>query len=270
LDEITHQVEDDYLAASPVTVDPKVRRLVSPQSAAVSKQPDTETEGPMTDVPDWVRRPPAPEPTPPRPLAPSRPRSAEATVQSPVAAAQSGTDGPDRYRRGRLLHALLQHLPNVAPDMRGAAADRYLDAMASDLDVAARRELAAEVTNIIDHPDLSGLFGPRSFAEVPLTGRVRAVGSDGDREVIVSGQIDRMVVDENRVLVVDFKSDRPPPETVEEIPRLYLEQLAAYRALLTEIYPEKTIDCALLWTLGPRWMPIDSERLDTTAFALTI
>jgi ATP-dependent helicase/nuclease subunit A len=42
---------------------------------------------------------------------------------------------------------------------------------------------------------------------------------------------------------------------------IYLRQLAIYRAALARIYPGREICCALLWTEGPRLMPISSETL---------
>ena len=77
----------------------------------------------------------------------------------------------------------------------------------------------------------------------------------------MSGQIDRLVVEGNRVLVIDFKTLRSPPETEAEVSPLYLRQLALYRAALARIYPGHEIRCALLWTEGPRLMPISPERL---------
>jgi len=74
---------------------------------------------------------------------------------------------------------------------------------------------------------------------------------------VISGQVDRLVVEEDRVLIIDFKSNRPPPANIEHTPPLYLRQMAAYRAVLAEIYPGHRVECALLWTDGPNimWLP---------------
>jgi ATP-dependent helicase/nuclease subunit A len=81
----------------------------------------------------------------------------------------------------------------------------------------------------------------------------------------LSGQIDRIVVEDDRVLIVDYKTLRPPPETEDGVPALYLRQLATYRAALSRIYPGRRIDCALLWTEGPRLMPISPALLQPHA-----
>jgi ATP-dependent helicase/nuclease subunit A len=110
----------------------------------------------------------------------------------------------------------------------------------------------------LNHPEFAALFGPDSQAEVPLVGLVP--GSTGTGRA-VSAQIDRLVVAEDRVLIVDYKTLRPPPATEDEVAPAYLRQLAAYRAALAQIYPGREIRCALLWTEGPRLMPISPEIL---------
>ena len=54
---------------------------------------------------------------------------------------------------------------------------------------------------------------------------------------------------------------RPPPAIEEEVPAVYLRQLATYQAALQRIYPDRPVQCALLWTDGPRLMPISPARL---------
>jgi len=77
----------------------------------------------------------------------------------------------------------------------------------------------------------------------------------------VSAQIDRLVVADDRVLIVDYKTLRPPPVVEQDVPAIYLRQLALYRAALARIYPGREIRCALLWTAGPHLMPIRPEIL---------
>ena len=77
----------------------------------------------------------------------------------------------------------------------------------------------------------------------------------------VAAQIDRLVVAEDRVLIVDYKTLRPPPTEERKVPSIYLRQLAIYQAALARIYPGREIRCALLWTEGPRLMPISPETL---------
>jgi ATP-dependent helicase/nuclease subunit A len=196
-------------------------------------------------LPAWAQvRPPA-EPMPPRPLAPSRPTAIEPPVRSPL-----GEDQGAAYQRGRLIHRLLQSLPELPPERRAAAAERFLSLPMHGLAAAARAEIAAEVRAVLEEPEFAPIFGPGSRAEVPVVGLI------GNRAL--SGQIDRIVVTEDAVLVVDYKTLRPAPASEADIPALYLDQLGAYVAAVRAIYPGKRVRAALLWTDGPRLMPVSA------------
>ena len=78
----------------------------------------------------------------------------------------------------------------------------------------------------------------------------------------MTGQVDRLVVSPERVLVLDYKTNRPPPATAEAVAPLYLRQMAAYRAVLRQAFPGRVVDCALVWTYGARLMPLPGELLD--------
>jgi ATP-dependent helicase/nuclease subunit A len=223
-------------------------RLAAAQTAAPRLQaaaPAIATAGPL---PLWAVRPAPSEPDPSRPLAPSRPEGVEPAAMSPLALA-----GRDRFRRGLLIHRLLQSLPDLAAGEREAAARRFLALPAHGLPADEQDDICRATLAVLQHPDFAPLFGPGSQAEVPLVG---LIGGHA-----LSGQIDRLVVDGERVMIVDYKTLRPPPESETEVAPIYLRQLAVYRAALARIYPGREISCALLWTEGPRLMPISPERL---------
>jgi len=199
-------------------------------------------------LPAWAQVVPPPEPTPPKPLAPSRPAGVEPAVRSPL-----GADRGAAYRRGRLVHRLLQSLPDVVPDKRAAAAERFLALPVHGLDAAARASIAAETLAVLDRPEFAPLFAPGSRAEVPVVGLV------GTRPL--SGQIDRLAVTDEEVLIVDYKTLRPAPTSESEVPALYLDQLAAYVAAVEAIYPGRRVRAALLWTDGPRLMQVSPAAL---------
>ncbi|MBV8130973.1 MAG: double-strand break repair helicase AddA, partial [Alphaproteobacteria bacterium] len=223
-------------------------RLAGAQTASPILEARAETEHPRLSLPRWVRERPPAEPDPPKPLFPSRPSDAEPPASSPL-----GTGERDRFKRGLLVHRLLQNLPELPAGEREDAARRFLALPTHGLSAEEQNEIRGETLAVLGHPDFAAIFGPGSQAEVPLVGLV-----DGHA---LSGQIDRLVVEENRVLVVDFKTLRPPPATEAEVAPIYLRQLALYRSALGQIYPEHEIRCALLWTEGPRLMPISPESL---------
>ncbi|HLJ20622.1 MAG TPA: double-strand break repair helicase AddA, partial [Stellaceae bacterium] len=199
-------------------------------------------------LPAWAQVLPPPEPLPPRPLAPSRPTTIEPAVRSPL-----GEDHGAAFQRGRLIHRLLQSLPELASERRAAAAERFLALPVHGLAPEAQAAIAAEALAVLAEPEFAPIFGPGSRAEVPVVGLV------GNRAL--SGQIDRLVVTDDAVLVVDYKTLRPAPASEADIPALYLDQLAAYVAAIGAIYPKKRVRAALLWTDGPRLMPVSPESL---------
>jgi ATP-dependent helicase/nuclease subunit A len=230
-------------------------RLSAAQTAPPRRDDAIVDARPEGKLPDWVLTLPPPEPSPPKPLLPSRPSGSEPATLSPLAVA-----GSDRFKRGLLVHLLLQSLPELPPPERAAAAQRFLARPLHGLDEAARAEICAETLAVLDDPGLAELWGPDSQAEVPVVGLIP--GSSPGTEHALSGQIDRLVVTQARVLIVDFKTVRPSPATEDEVAPLYLQQLATYRAALARIYPGRPIDCALLWTDGPNLMPISRGLLD--------
>jgi ATP-dependent helicase/nuclease subunit A len=106
-----------------------------------------------------------------------------------------------------------------------------------DLSESAKEDVLQRVEAIIMMPELAPLFSKEALVEVPINGRVHAVG--------VAGQIDRLYVGADRIILADFKTgqrpDGPPPAS-------YVEQIALYDALLAQIYPGKDITSWLVWT----------------------
>ena len=200
-------------------------------------------------APAWLTAPPPPEPAPVRPLAPSRPSLPEMPVRSPMEAGDR-----ERFLRGTLLHRLLQWLPDMDPAVRREAALRFLRQPGHGLDDITIARWAAEVMSILEDPDCAALFGPGSAAEVPVTGLLG--------NLAISGQIDRLAVTDAEIVIVDYKTNRPPPTRAEDVPPLYLRQMAAYRDLLRIIYPGRPVRCALLWTDGPTLMTLPDRLLD--------
>jgi ATP-dependent helicase/nuclease subunit A len=251
LEPLAAEVEDAFLAAAGETEHARILLLSCAQTVPVDQGKEGGTNGrPPSVLPVWALSEAGAEPSPPRPLAPSRPDGEEPTVRSPLAEA----DGGQRWQRGKLIHRLLQTVPDLPIADRSTAMMRFLKRPAWGLETKDQLAIANEVSDIIDHPGLAGLFGLGAKAEVPLVGRI------GDR--VVSGRVDRLVVSETEVLVVDYKTNRRPPVAVDEIPDLYVRQMAAYRLALACIYPRHRIRCLLVWTDGPRLMEIDAARLD--------
>lgn len=211
-------------------------KIVLADYAIMPKAPrlkERKTPCPASSValPAWVLTPPAPEPSPPRPLVPSRPSEPEPSVLSPQ---------DSRFARGRLMHRMLQGLPDVVPARREAAARSFLANPQHRLPPAQQEEMAREALALFSLPAAAPFFSPQSRAEVPIVGLTA--------DTLISGQIDRLALVGDEIWILDYKSNRPPPSAVAGVPLLYRKQMEAYRSVLKNLYPGKKIRCFLLWT----------------------
>ena len=168
------------------------------------------------------------------------------------------TAGLGRFRRGDLIHRLLQLLPDLPEAARADGAERLL-LKERDLTAEQRGEMAAAALGVLNDPTFAEVFGPGSRAEAAVAGTAAAL----PRRLAISGRVDRMVVTPGRVLVVDFKSNRPSPVRIEDADEAYLIQMAIYVAVLRAIFPERAVEAALVWTDGPRLMPIPENLVET-------
>jgi ATP-dependent helicase/nuclease subunit A len=146
-------------------------------------------------------------------------------------------------QRGILIHQLLERLAPVEASDRAQAADRWLERSAGLADVAARREIVDQVCGILSNAAYAPLFGPGSLAEAPLA----ATLADGR---VIAGTVDRLLVEEARVSVIDFKTGRVPAAEAD-IPNGHRAQMAAYAEALAVIFAGREIRAALLYAAGP-------------------
>ncbi|MEM9706261.1 MAG: double-strand break repair helicase AddA [Pseudomonadota bacterium] len=240
----------------------EARRITCPQTTHVAEaKPHLPTED--FDPPTWLKERPEAE-TPLRRIAPSR--IAE-TIESQTAldeiVAKDGVSySPSRpeaaRRRGIAIHRALELLIDVPDDRREAAAQGLLKTIAHDARAEDRDRWAEETLRVLRSEEFAAAFGPDSISEAPIAGRPPGAAAN----VLITGQIDRLSVLPDRVLAIDFKTNRPPPKNVEDTPPAYLAQMAAYRALLREIFPKRPISTAILWTYEARLTPLPDALLD--------
>ena len=246
---------DDFLAAQGMFETPEVLRLTSPQEKQLP--PESAPDPLRTPAPlmAWAKADAPAEPIPPRPLSPST-----AARTDPPAASPLGDDGKRRFQRGIIIHRLLQILPEIAPERRRAAGEAMAERPAWGLDAAARKDVVCETLAVIEDPRFAALFGPGSRPEVPITGMIGAR--------IIAGQVDRLAVTGTEVVIIDYKTNRPPAVHAEDVDPAYVFQMAVYRAALAAIYPRHTIRCVLLWTTGPFILELTSTQLDLALSSL--
>jgi len=228
---------------------PQERRVVPP-----ADDPDAVERVPPID--DALRIALLPERPIDRPISPSRLGGGEAYPRSPLD--EQGSDLA--MRRGRVVHRLLELLPECAPESRDAMARRLAALYEPSWPEEIRDGLCTSVTSILSDPQFASLFGAGSRAEVSVSGTVA--------DTVIAGQVDRLVVGRDEIKIVDFKTGRQAPDVVTNTPVAYLRQLAAYREILRKIYPSHRVSCALLWTDIPHIVVIPADLLDTHSPAM--
>jgi ATP-dependent helicase/nuclease subunit A len=193
---------------------------------------------PAAELPAWALAPAPPEARPPRPLAPSAVAADDQSSPPPSEAMRQAA------LRGTWIHQLLERLPVIAAGERAAAADRWLERSAGLAEAAARRAIVEQVCGILSDSRYSPLFGPGSLGEAPLA----ATLTDGR---VIAGTVDRLLIEEQRISVIDFKTGRVPAGE-GDIPTGHRAQMAAYCDALKVIFPGRQVTASLLYTAGPK------------------
>lgn len=223
-------------------------RYETKQQSDVEDRVEAQSPATIDAAPAWVHLPAPIEPTPSNPLQPSRPTPVEPPATGPF-------DAQDmrRFKRGLLVHKLLETLPELDVSHRRDAAAAWLAQPAHELDADQQAAILNETLSVLENPDFADLFAPDSLAEVALSG---VMGGQ-----VISARLDRLAVNDTDVTVIDYKTNRPAPTDPANVPEQYLRQMASYRALLEGIYPGRRIRCVLLWTDGPHVMTLDDDIL---------
>ncbi|MCO4828823.1 double-strand break repair helicase AddA [Lentibacter algarum] len=206
----------------------------------------------QSDLPQDAQIPLEPQFTKSAPDGPSRPQTCSAS-KLPGAKALAGSDGLDEtaaMRFGTKVHLLLEHLPSVSPAERAMLAQGLL----SDFDEKEENAaVCAEVETVLSNKDLAPLFEEDALSEVALSAPSATLGKR------LHGIIDKLVLSEDRVLAVDFKTNATVPEAPQDTPLGILRQMGAYSEALALIYPNRKIETAILWTKTASLMTLPQD-----------
>ncbi len=220
---------------------------LSGREAAVLAHDRADEKSPYaTELPDWLLKPAPEEETPPRPLAPSQ------LDTDDYGEAPSGGALRIATEKGRLVHMLFERISGDIPAAL-AKAEKWLErqAIPDDLDPA---EILLMVSDIVTDPEYAAWFGEDALAEVPLAALVG--------ETVISGRIDRMIVSEKGIKILDFKTGRHVPENAESVPTAFLRQMAHYVAAMEAIFPDHKVEAALLYSQVPRIIYLPDSLLE--------
>jgi ATP-dependent helicase/nuclease subunit A len=205
-------------------------------------------------LPDWLTAKLTPEPAAAQPIRPSG-------AGDGAALSEQAKDAAARKRallRGMIVHRLMQSLPELPPAQQAEAARRHIARQETEFEEAEREEIVSRVLALLADPRFAALFAAGSRAEVSIVGRL------GGR--MVSGQVDRLLVAPEAVLIADYKTNRPAPRGLNQTRARhpgYVAQLALYRAVLMRLYPDRPVRAALLWTDTPELVEIPAAHLDS-------
>jgi len=214
---------------------------------------------PRQPLPGWLRHNAAPEPHVIHTITPS------AALEDEANRPPAGGDRQRALLRGTLMHRLLQSLPDTPAKQRAEIAEKFLARAGRALPDDERRTMLSQALALLGSAEFATLFGPNSRAEVSIVGSVQ----HGGKTVRVSGQVDRLAVTKDAVLIADFKTNRPAPRIEEDVPKSYRGQLALYRAVLAKLYPDRPIRAALIWTEVPDLMELSVPVLDAALAQVT-
>jgi ATP-dependent helicase/nuclease subunit A len=213
--------------------------------------------------PPWLRERVAAEPARAVTLSPSSAFGEDIGVAfAPTAA--SAADRQKALERGRIVHRLMQSLPDIVAERRKEAAERYCAKAAANFSPQEQTAMVQQTLGILGDKNFAEIFAAGSRAELPIVGRF---ARDGAPPIHVSGQIDRLAISDDTVLIADYKTDRVVPRGLDEV-KPYVTQLALYRAVLDRLYPGKTVRAGLLFTEGPLLMEVPAAAMDQAFTAL--
>lgn len=174
-------------------------------------------------------------------------------------------DEDDALRRGRLIHRLLEYLPDLPRSEWDRHADELLINGADFAEGLEAQQIKKDVFNVLNTPELAFLFTKGALSEVDISATLAQL--QGGR---VHGAIDRLIEFEDHVLAVDFKSNQIVPQNVDTIPEGLLRQMGAYDAALRIIFPDKPVKVALLWTTTAELMEVPHKMVSEALLRATL
>ncbi|MFT7027009.1 MAG: ATP-dependent helicase/nuclease subunit A [Paracoccaceae bacterium] len=261
----------EALGATPVAAPAALAR--EPAGQALRLAPGWPAPG-TAPIAETARAPSAPAPAPAVPapmLRPGPPAPAPRRVSPSGLAAQvadhGDLTGPSHEQtvamaRGDLVHALAEALADLPPPARATAIPALIARHGAAVPVALRAGCGAEALAALALPDLAPFLGPDSAAEVGLSVDLPGLGAR------LAGRIDRIAFPPGRILLLDFKTGRAP-EPGDPAPEAYLRQLAAYRAALARLHPDRSVEAHLLWTAAARLDRAPDAALDAAWSRMT-
>ena len=119
------------------------------------------------------------------------------------------------------------------------------------------QEAINEALSVLTDSRFSYIFEKHVLSEVPFSAQVPK-----SKNQKIYGIIDRLIVGNNSIQIIDFKTNSSVPKTVDNIPQGILRQMAAYRLAISEIFPGRNINCCILWTAIKKLVFLENDYLN--------
>lgn len=220
----------------------EIFEIKTPEIIAKKTEDKQSVEEKMPEPEAWIYQNAEKETLLSKPYTPSHGEE-EIDVDSSSPLAENG----NFYLRGSIIHKLLQFLPPNKQNNENLI-EEYLNKNAEELADFQRKQIKKEVFALLNSDEFSEILGKNSRSEVPIMGEV-----DGK---IISAQLDRLVILPDKIMIVDFKTNRPAAQTLGDTPEIYVNQLLMYAKLLRKIYQDKSVETYILWTNEARLMRV--------------
>ncbi len=202
-----------------------------------------------TPLPQWLR---APVSKPERGIRLAAPSHIGRKDRTPAAGILGGARRR-ALRRGQIIHDLLERLPTLASEAWQATAEDFL-AQDPDLSVDMRTEILNTTLATLADDKVNDIFFGPGRREVAIVGTISTGAA-------INGRVDRLIIHNDRIRIVDYKTDRPAPEDARAVDLSYKIQMGAYSEILAQLYPDHAIECALLYTDGPKLLVLDPDDM---------
>lgn len=171
-------------------------------------------------------------------------------------ASDENWDGERAMNYGSYVHLLLENLPFHQMENWQQIAHNLLQPFGNTIEHVISLHAYESAKNILTDQDLDWIFHKNALAEVPF---VTILPEFSDRSF--HGIIDRLIIQQEMIFVVDFKTNRAIPDTPDHIPAGVLNQMVIYEHAIKQLYPKHTVVSGILWTAKAKFMEIPHSIL---------
>ncbi|NEV49657.1 DNA helicase UvrD [Wolbachia pipientis] len=143
----------------------------------------------------------------------------------------SSTGMTDGYTRGLIIHSILQYMPKIEKEGRKNWVRKYLDNINTSED---KDEIYSKI--LAFNEKYGYLFDLGGKSEITLSGIING------EPVLV--RLDMLCITQDKAIIIDYKSHRNVSVSLlNEIKK----QMLTYKTLVQEIYPNKQVECMVIW-----------------------